>query len=58
MDSKGQVSFEYLLMVLFAVIMVMAATVIAFNLQIVSGKAKEMMITERDGTISSLMQSS
>lgn len=58
MDSKGQVSFEYLLMVLFAVIMVMAATVIAFNLSIVSGEAKKMMITERDGTISSLMQSS
>ena len=55
MDAKGQVSFEYLMMVAFAVIMVMAAAVIAFNLALVAEKAQADMVLERDSTIGSLV---
>jgi len=55
MDAKGQVSFEYLMMVAFAVIMVMAAAAIALNLSVVADTAKLQIENEREATIEMLM---
>lgn len=57
MDTSGQVSFEYLLMVMFAVLLVIAATIIAMSLISVAQAAQGRMIEYRDGTISSLLAS-
>jgi len=55
MDSKGQVSLEYLLTVAFAVALVIGATVIALNMGTLSTQAKTRVLQYRDGMIGSLM---
>ncbi len=55
MDSKGQVSLEYLLTVAFAVALVIGATVIALNMGTLSIQAKTRVLQYRDGMIGSLM---
>ena len=57
MDAKGQTSFEYLLMVLFAVLLVIAATVIAMSLVSIAQVAQVKTIQYREGTVSSLLSS-
>ena len=57
MDSRGQTSFEYLLMVLFAVLLVIAATVIAMSLVSIAQVAQVKTIQYRDGTVGSLLSS-
>ncbi len=55
MDSKAQISIEYLLVVLFAVILVIAATILALNLTAVAQSAKTQILQYRADTIESLM---
>lgn len=55
MDSKAQVSLEYLLTLLFAIILVVAASIMALNLQWIAYGAEDKIIEYRDAAISSLM---
>ncbi|HIH10245.1 MAG TPA: hypothetical protein HA254_06295 [Candidatus Diapherotrites archaeon] len=55
MNSRAQVSIEYLLTVMFAVLLVIAVTIIAFNISSVADKAQLQIVKNRDGAISSLM---
>ena len=55
MDSKAQVSFEYLLTVGFAIILVIAAMVLTLNLTAIADSAQAKILQYRDSTIGSLM---
>ena len=55
MESRGQVSLEYLLTILFAIILAIAAAVLALNLSSISQVAKTKILTYREEIISSLM---
>ena len=55
MDSRGQISFEYLITLTFAVLLVIAATVLAFNLTVQANVAKTQILEYRDSTIRSLL---
>lgn len=55
MDSRAQVSFEYLILIFFAVLLVVIATVLALNLTTIADLAKLKVLEYRDKTISSLM---
>ncbi len=55
MDSSAQVSLEYLLTVMFAVVLVIAATVLALQLTSVAQVAQTKILGYRDSTITSLV---
>lgn len=55
MDSKAQVSIEYLLTLVFAVMLVIAATIIAFNISSIVTVVQTEIIAYRETAISSLM---
>ena len=55
MDKKGQVAFEYLLTVLFSIIMVVAAAVLLDTIRVIAQVAKAQIITYREETITSLI---
>ncbi len=55
MDNKAQISFEYLLTVTFALVLVVAAVVVALNLANLSQLAKTRILEAREETISSIM---
>ena len=55
MDSRAQVSVEYLLTVMFAVLLVIVVTIIAFNISILADRAQLKIVQNRDNVISSLM---
>lgn len=55
MDKKAQVAFEYLLTVLFSIIMVVAAAVLLDTIRVIAQVAKAQIITYREETITSLI---
>ena len=55
MDEKAQVSIEYLLTVLFAVLLVIAVTIIAFNISQIADRAQLKVLQNRDSAVSTLM---
>ncbi|HLC92200.1 MAG TPA: hypothetical protein VJH23_00670 [archaeon] len=55
MNERAQVSVEYLLTIMFAVLLVIAVTVIAFNISVVADRAQLKVVQNRDSVISSLM---
>jgi uncharacterized protein (UPF0333 family) len=55
MEIRAQISFEYLLTVTFALVLVLAAIVIAMNLGSLSQTAKTRILEAREETISSIM---
>jgi len=55
MDERGQVAIEYLLTVLFAVLLVIAVTVIAFNVSIISDRALSKVVENTDKSVSTLL---
>jgi uncharacterized protein (UPF0333 family) len=55
MNSKAQVSLEYLLTVMFALILVIAVTIIAMNISDVADKAQLKVIENKQNTIATLM---
>ncbi|MCR4335726.1 MAG: hypothetical protein NUV57_04270 [archaeon] len=54
MNEKAQVSIEYLFTVLFALLLVIAVTIIAFQMDIVAQRAQNQVLINRDETIQSL----
>jgi uncharacterized protein (UPF0333 family) len=56
MDSKAQVSFEYLLTVAFGILLVVAALVIALQLNDVAAKSQAKLKDYRASMISSLIK--
>jgi uncharacterized protein (UPF0333 family) len=56
MDSKAQVSFEYLLTVAFGVVLVIAALLIALQLSDIAAKQQGKIRDYRSSTISSLIK--
>ena len=56
MDEKAQVSMEYLLTVVFAILLVIIVTVIAFNISNLADKAQLKVLENRDSTIAGLME--
>jgi len=55
MESKAQISFEYLLTLTFALLLVIAATVVALDLGSISQIAQGKILQAREETISSIM---
>lgn len=55
MDDKAQVSFEYLLSVLFTVLIVVVATTLALNLNQIAIQAKTKIFEKRDAIASLLL---
>ena len=56
MEQRAQVSFEYLITVTFALLLVLAASVIALQVVAVSNVAQQQILESRDSTISSLLE--
>lgn len=56
MEQRAQVSFEYLITVTFALLLVLAASVIALQVVTVSNVAQQQILESRDSTISSLLE--
>ncbi|MBU1120875.1 MAG: hypothetical protein ABIE23_01485 [archaeon] len=56
MDEKAQVSIEYLLTILFGIILVMAAAILLDNLRVVAQSARAEILTQREKTIASLIE--
>lgn len=56
MDNKAQVSFEYLIIALFGIMLAMAAALLIESIRGVAQTAKTKIISYREETISSLMQ--
>lgn len=57
MDSRAQVSFEYLLTVAFGIILVVAAFAIALQTALVSEQLKTELFKVRDSVYASLISS-
>jgi len=55
MNERAQVSVEYLLTVMFAVLLVIVVTIIAFNISIIADRAQLKVVQNRDSAISTLM---
>ncbi len=55
MDQRGQVAVEYLLTVLFAVLLVIAVTVIAFQVSTIADRALVKIIDNTEKTVSTLL---
>jgi len=56
MDSKAQTSFEYLLTVAFGVVLVIAALLIALQLNDIAAKTQGRIKDYKSSTISSLLK--
>ncbi len=54
-SERAQVSIEYILTIMFAVLLVIAVTIIAFNIASVADRAQLKIIQNRDNVISTLM---
>ncbi len=54
-SQKAQISVEYLLTLMFAVMLVLVVTILAFNLSKLADKAQLEVIENRDRTIASLL---
>ena len=55
MDERGQVAIEYLLTVLFAVLLVIAVTVIAFQVQTIADRALGKVTENTEKAVSTLL---
>ena len=55
LDSKAQVSLEYLLTVMFAIVLAAAAAVLALNLSGLAQQAKAKILSYRETMIAQLM---
>jgi uncharacterized protein (UPF0333 family) len=55
MDDKGQVSLEYLLTILFSVVLAMIVAVMALNITQISTVAQTKILAFREETIASLL---
>ena len=55
MDEKAQVSVEYLLTVLFAVMLVIAVTIVAFQVSSLADRALQRILENRNSAVSTLM---
>lgn len=55
LDSKAQVSVEYLLTVIVGVVLAVAAAILALNLSAVAFAAQTKILSYRQSTIASLM---
>lgn len=55
MDEKGQVSLEYLLTILFSVVLAMIVAVMALNITQISTVAQTKILAFREETIASLL---
>ena len=55
MEERGQVAIEYLLTVLFAVLLVIAVTIIAFQVSSLADRAQAEVLRNKDGAVSTLM---
>jgi uncharacterized protein (UPF0333 family) len=53
-DKKAQISVEYLLMILFGIILVVISGIVVINLNNLVGVAKTKILNYRDNIISSL----
>jgi uncharacterized protein (UPF0333 family) len=56
MDSRAQVSFEYLLLATFVIILAIAAAILIDALRSISLSAQSKILDYRDKTIGSLLQ--
>ncbi|MEM4257039.1 MAG: hypothetical protein QXZ13_02695 [Candidatus Diapherotrites archaeon] len=54
-NEKAQVSVEYLLTLMFAVLLILVVTILAFNLSKIADQAQLEVIENRDKTIASLL---
>ena len=57
MDSRAQVSIEYLLMAMFGIVLAIAAAMVVDALRGVALNAQGRILDYRDNTIASLLQS-
>ena len=55
MEERGQVAVEYLLTVLFAVLLVIAVTIVAFQVSTLADRAQMKVLENKDGAVSTLM---
>ena len=55
MDSRAQVSVEYMLTIMFGILLVIAVTVIALNISRLADKAQLKGLENRDSAIAGLM---
>jgi uncharacterized protein (UPF0333 family) len=55
MDCKAQVSFEYLLTIMFAILLVLGAAVLIMSLESIAQTAQTKILEIRDNTITALM---
>lgn len=55
MDSRAQVSLEYLLTVMFGVLLVIAVTIIAFNVSKLADTAQVRVIRNTNEAVSTLL---
>ena len=55
MNSRAQVSVEYLLTVMFAIGLAIAVTIIAFNVASIADTAQLRIVQNRDNVIASLL---
>ena len=55
MNSRAQVSLEYLITIMFAIVLVITVTIIAFNITKLADRAQAQVINNRDSAISTLM---
>jgi len=55
MEERGQVAVEYLLTVLFAVLLVIAVTIVAFQVSTLADRAQAEVLRNKDGAVSTLM---
>ncbi len=56
MENKGQVSVEYLLSVLFAIILVIAAAILLDNIRVITQVAKSRIVSYREDMVISLLE--
>lgn len=56
MDNKAQVSFEYLLMAIFGIVLATIAALLIQGIDGIALTAKNKIVSYREETISSLMQ--
>ncbi|HLC79957.1 MAG TPA: hypothetical protein VJG83_06085 [archaeon] len=54
-DERAQVSVEYLLTIMFAIVLVIAVTVIAFNITTIADRAQKKIIENQNSAISTIM---
>ncbi|MBI4210518.1 MAG: hypothetical protein HY544_03370 [Candidatus Diapherotrites archaeon] len=55
MNQRAQVSIEYLLTIMFGVVLVIAVTIIAFNITKIANKAQAQIVSNKNSVVSTLM---